>query len=595
MSDRLDELEKENASLRKINRVLMDRVERSIDSSNNAFGVFEHNILLQKHIEQRTAELRETSSELARLLENQRRISSQLAESKARLDQLARHSRTIAWEIDPEGRFTYISSVVEPVLGYRPEDLVGGACYWELCPEKNQDRFKKDFLSIINRQEKISRLTRQARTKNGSRIWLSTNALPLLGAKGELLGYRGSDTDISEQKQAEQERETLQAQLLQAQKMESVGLLAGGIAHDFNNLLQAISGQIQLLVQNKPEDHPDLPRLKSVASSIDRAAQLVKQLLFFSRKAEVQSQPLDLNAGIKDTLKMLKRTIPRMISIEFLPGEDLWQVCGDPVQVEQVVLNLGRNAADAMPDGGTMTIETANTRLDTDYAKTRPDMEPGEYVLMSVSDTGRGMDKETVKHIFDPFFTTKKQGQGTGLGLASVYGIVKKHGGHILCYSRPGQGTTFKIYWPVSYEDSRGRESAQNTARTSLQGSETIMIVEDEEEIRELTSEALQEQGYRVIPVSNGEEALEIFHSQKQPVHLVILDLNMPGMGGHQCLEELMARDPHLPVLISSGYSAAGLAESTSSAGASGFIGKPYHLTELLTEIRRTLDSTPER
>ena len=594
MSDRLAELERENASLRKINQVLMERVERSIDSSSDAFGVFEHNILLQKHIEQRTAELRKTGAELGQLLEKQQQVSAELAENKARLDQLARHSRTIAWEVDALGRFTYISPVVEPVLGYQPQELVNKAYYWELHPVNGREDFKQSFLNIIAKREKISAFPRKALTREQEQLWLSTNALPLFGNKGELLGYRGSDTDITEQKLAEEERETLQAQLLQAQKMESVGLLAGGVAHDFNNLLQAISGHIQLLLQKKPADHSDVPHLQGIASSIDRAAQLVKQLLFFSRKAEVKKQPLDLNRRIKEAVTMLERTIPRMITIELKLGEDLNPVCADPVQIEQVLFNLGRNAADAMPEGGKMTIETSNVCLDAEYSRTHLDIEPGKYLLMTISDTGGGMDRETVDHIFDPFFTTKEQGKGTGLGLATVYGIVKKHGGHILCYSQPEQGTAFKVYWPISDRPDRAVETENPKTREALCGTENILVVEDEQDIRDLTREALESYGYKVFTASSGEEALDLFSGMEDGVHMVVLDLNMPGMGGHQCLRELLQRDPGLPVLISSGYSAAGLTDTPANAGAAGFIAKPYHLTDLATEVRRVLDRSKD-
>ncbi len=253
--------------------------------------------------------------------------------------------------------------------------------------------------------------------------------------------------DITEQKRAEEEREKLQSQLFQAQKMESIGLLAGGIAHDFNNLLHAMGGNLELLDRKIPEDHPGKRRIQNIQKSMGRAALLVRQMLLFSRKAGTSRQVLDLNQEIQEAVGMLERTIPRMIKIEFLPDKDLWPVNADPIQVEQVLLNLGTNAADAMPDGGSLVINTANTVVDQDSGN---DLAPGRYVLMSLTDTGTGMDQDTLEKIFDPFFTTKEVGKGTGLGLASVYGIVKAHGGHITCESEPGQGTTFKIYWPVA-------------------------------------------------------------------------------------------------------------------------------------------------
>ncbi|RQD64536.1 MAG: response regulator [Desulfonatronovibrio sp. MSAO_Bac4] len=587
---RLKDLEKENASLRKINQVLMERVERSIDSSSDAFGIFEHNILLQKHIEERTAELRKTSQKLADLLEEQRKVSAQLTESKTRFDQLASHSRTITWEINPEGLFTHVSPVVEKVLGYRPEELIGKKYYFDTHPREGRDDFRNQLLETLSMHGKVSSLARVALTRDNNHIWLSTNIIPVLDSHSRIISYWGSDTDITRQKLAEKEREALQSQLLQAHKMESVGVLAGGVAHDFNNLLQAISGNIQLLLQDKPEGHPETSRLRTVATSIDRAVQLVKQLLFFSRKAEAARVPVDLNQNVRDALKMLERTIPRMISIELDLDDDLWQVSADPVQIEQVLLNLGGNAADAMPEGGRLVIETCNVQLDAEFAKVRLDLDPGAYVLMTVSDTGTGMDEETVSHIFDPFFTTKEVGKGTGLGLASVYGIVKGHEGAISCYSRPGQGTTFKIYWPVIADASEDRDTCLPKKDKPVGGTETILVVEDEDDIRELIVEVLKSYGYSVITAARGEEAVELFMDSSESIHLVILDLNMPGMGGHQCLLELLKIDPEARVLISSGYSAAGQAKATLRAGAAGFIGKPYLMAELLAKVREVVD-----
>ena len=255
--------------------------------------------------------------------------------------------------------------------------------------------------------------------------------------------------DITELKRSEEEQEKLQAQLLQAQKMESVGVLAGGIAHDFNNLLHAMGGNLELLDRKIPEDHPGKKRIPTIQKSINRAAQLVRQMLQFSRKAEAKTQDMDLNQEIQHAAEMLERTIPKMISIELDLDKDVWTIHADPVQVEQVLLNLGGNAADAMPDGGRLIIETSNVEVDEDLANEHTGLKKGEYVLLMVSDTGCGMDEDTVDKVFDPFFTTKEVGKGTGLGLASAYGIVQTHEGYISCQSQPGKGTAFKIYWPA--------------------------------------------------------------------------------------------------------------------------------------------------
>jgi len=398
--------------------------------------------------------------------------------------------------------------------------------------------------------------------------------------------------DISDRKQAEKERERLQLQLLHAQKMESIGRLAGGVAHDFNNLLQAMSGNVQLLLMGKENDHPDAPRLKTIAKSIDRSAHLVRQLLIFSRKSEAQRQRVDLNREVQEAAKILERTIPRMIRIELQLEKRLLPVHADPAQVELLLLNLGNNAAHAMSNGGQLVIQTKNVVLDENYAHAHAGTKPGRYVLMSVEDTGCGMDSNTLEHIFDPFFTTKEVGTGTGLGLASVYGIVNSHDGIILCLSEQGRGTTFQIFWPVMPGPVEAKHAPpMNTVMRK--GTESILVADDEEVIREVTREVLENSGYTVITAASGEEALSLFAEKGRLVDMVILDLSMPGMGGRQCLEELMRINPAARVLISSGYSPDGPAQKISKV-ATGFISKPYQLAELLAKVRQVLDDTQD-
>lgn len=391
-------------------------------------------------------------------------------------------------------------------------------------------------------------------------------------------------------RQAEEDRKKMESQLLQAQKMESVGLLAGGVAHDFNNLLQVMRGNIELALQSKHDDHPDARRLLSVIRSMDRAASLVQQLLLFSRKAESQKSIVDLNQEVKSLSQMLERTIPKMISLEKHLYPDVWPVFADPVQIEQALLNLVSNAMDAMPNGGKLFIETHNVELDQDFVNYNPGSTTGKHVLLTISDTGFGMDKKTMEHVFDPFFTTKEVNKGTGLGLASVYGIVKAHGGFIHCYSEPGAGTTFKIYLPAATQvDKDGVDSRQETP---LQGGhENILVVDDESDIRELAREAMEMLGYRVKTAASGEEALKVFKVQAKDIDLVLLDLNMPGMGGHKCLQELLTLDSSVKVVIASGYSANGHGKDAISSGAKSFIGKPYQLKKLAAIIREALDN----
>ena len=396
---------------------------------------------------------------------------------------------------------------------------------------------------------------------------------------------------LVEARQAEEEREKLHSQLLQAQKMESIGILAGGIAHDFDNLLHAMGGNLELLDCNKSDGHPDKKRLKTIQRSMDRATQLIQKLLLFSRKADIQREVLDLNREIRDAAKMLEPSIPRMISIELTLDENAWRVNADPIQVEQVLLNLGANAADAMPEGGRLIIETTNVTLDQNFIRTHTGARTGKYVLITVSDTGCGMDKEILQHIFDPFFTTKEVGKGTGLGLPSVYGIVKAHEGYVLCYSEPGQGTAFKIYWPAA-TSKPDKDQKNIQPRPSFDGgSGTILVVDDDDEIRDLTREVLENSGYKVLSAESGEQALNIFKEKAQDIDLVLMDLNMPGMGGSRCTREMIRIDPSIRVLVASGYSAKGHGRDVLEFGAKGFIAKPFQMNQLLVKIRELLES----
>jgi len=482
-------------------------------------------------------------------------------------------------------RMTKVNQAMLDQYGAKEEDFIGltPADLFTHDPEYGQHILRQ--LYDLGHQHVESR----ERRLDGTPIIIDGDYTCLYDEQGRIIGCFGVQHDITDRKQVEQEREKLQSQLIQAQKMESVGILAGGVAHDFNNLLHAMRGHIELLLQGKSEDHSDARRLLNVTKSMDRAAQLVQQLLLFSRKIEAHRVRVDVNQEVADVVRMLERTIPKMISFELHLDPAVWPILGDPVQIEQALLNLASNAVDAMPEGGRLTIETANVEVDEDFVRAHPGSASGRHLLLVVSDTGCGMDMETLEHIFDPFFTTKEVGRGTGLGLASVYGIVKAHGGHIQCYSEPGAGSTFRIYLPA-VEQGGGLMDGDAQETTLPGGSETILVVDDEPEIRDLTQEALEMLGYSVKMAVNGEQALDIYREHGKFIDLVLLDLNMPGMGGHKCLQELLRLDPTVRVLIASGYSASGQARDTLESGAAGFIGKPYQLRELEAAVRRVLD-----
>ncbi len=419
-------------------------------------------------------------------------------------------------------------------------------------------------------------------------MFIEIRAIPRFDRSGNLTGLVHIVRDITARKRGEEEKAKLGGQLLHAQKMEAIGTLAGGVAHDFNNILQVTVGYAELLLGDEgfPENHRE--DLKRIYQSSKQGADLVHRLLTFSRKAEIKPQPINLNRRIKEMRKMMQRTLPKMIDIQLILAERLPTIFADPTQIDQILMNLAVNARDAMPDGGKLIIETADVMLDEEYGKTNLVATAGRFVLLTVTDTGEGMDKETLEHIFEPFFTTKAVGEGSGLGLAMVYGIVQEHGGHIKCYSEPGNGTTFRIYLPAGASE---EQTEQPTVRELPRGgSETILLVDDEKMIRDLGSRILSRAGYKIITANNGKEALTVYKNRQNEIAMVILDLIMPEMGGKQCLGEILKINPEVKVLVASGYSANGPTKEALEGGAKAFVSKPFHMGELLQAVRNILD-----
>ncbi len=409
---------------------------------------------------------------------------------------------------------------------------------------------------------------------------------PVLDENGTVLGAIVVNQDITEQKQMEQ-------QLLQAQKMESVGRLAGGVAHDFNNLLTGITGHVSMALMDIPAKDPMRSNLEEIQRAADSAAALTRQLLSFSRKQIVEPKVLDLNQLIKRASKMLGRLIGEDVSLKVSADPTLGRIRMDPGQVEQILVNLAVNARDAMPDGGMLTLESRNVTLDESYGKRHGYTEPGEYVMLAVSDNGTGMDEETKEHLFEPFFTTKEQGKGTGLGLATVYGAVKQGRGSLEVYSELSVGTTFKIYFPRVEAPLQNLTSPQQKAMPK--GMETVFLVEDEELVRKLTHRVLQRLGYRVFAFQNGEDALDAFDSLDGPLHLLLTDIIMPGMNGRVLSEALQAKQPGLLVLFTSGYTEDVIAHHGVLEEGLQFIGKPYTPQSLAAKVRRVLDGAGKK
>jgi signal transduction histidine kinase/ActR/RegA family two-component response regulator len=401
---------------------------------------------------------------------------------------------------------------------------------------------------------------------------------------------RALQYNLEQLEQREKERNILQNQLLQAQKMEAIGTLAGGIAHDFNNSLQGILGYTQILIYEKTEDDPDLKLLEQIEKAAQRSSELTKQLLTFGRKLESQLRPLDLNQEVRQLKQLLERTIPKMIGIETHHGSNLKIINGDPIHIEQMIMNLSINARDAMAEGGKLVIECRNTILDENYCRRYLDVRPGEFVWLRISDNGKGMDKQTLEHIFEPFFTTKKSGQGTGLGLAMVYGIVKNHGGHITCESEPAKGTTFNIYFPIIQETELPHPERRKGKAKSSHGEETILLVDDEDYLRDLGRRMLTKFGYTVLTAADGETAVQLYREKGPQISLVILDLIMPGIGGKNCLDLILKDDPSARVIVASGYAVEPSTLRELELKSYGIITKPFELNQMLNVVRRTLD-----
>lgn len=422
----------------------------------------------------------------------------------------------------------------------------------------------------------------------GRSRWLTGRVAPLRDALGRIVGVTATIQDVTQRKAAEEVLRQTQDQLLQAQKMEAVGRLAGGIAHDFNNLLTAILGYGQFLLDNHPPGDPLHDDIAEVMRAGERAAALTRQLLAFSRRQVLEPRILDLNETMATVAKLLERVIGEDIELAVIPAPGLWRVSADPGQIERIILNLAVNARDAMPEGGTLTIETANVVFSPEAVRHRAPMRPGAYVRLAVSDTGVGMPPEVREHIFEPFFTTKSVGRGTGLGLATVYGIVKQSNGFIWCESTPGRGTTFEILLPRVEGEPEGEAERQVGVQTNGHG-ETILLVEDDPAVRDLARALLEARGYSVLAAPDGHQALHMADSHGGPLHLLLTDVVMPGLSGRDVAERLTASRPEVRVLYMSGYPDEVLGTRRVLGPDVHLLHKPFTAAVLLERVREAI------
>ncbi|MGO8704583.1 MAG: PAS domain S-box protein [Candidatus Brocadiia bacterium] len=486
----------------------------------------------------------------------------------------------------PDGRFMDANDAYCSILGYSKEELLRMKVLAVLHPD-DREAFLNAATNLVSGASSGYSAERRYVRKDGSELFGRITTRAVRGADGKFRYRIAMFEDITGRKRAEADRAALDEQLRQAQKMESVGRLAGGVAHDFNNILTGISGYTELALEQADAASPLHEDLAEVLRLSKRAAELTRQLLAFSRRQTLEPKVLNINDMIADTAKMLKRVLGEDVDLHFAPAPDLGNVRADVIQIEQVLMNLAINARDAMPDGGKLTIETANVELDAAYAAGHVSSVPGRYVLMAVSDTGHGMDAATQSHLFEPFFTTKDKSKGTGLGLATAYGIVKQHGGNIWVYSEAGKGATFKVYLPMVAEAAGAANPAAEAGVRS--GDETILIVEDEPTVRAIATRALKARGYVALTAGSAEEAEGLFSEHAERISLLLTDVVLPGINGPGLYERLRRRLPGLKVLYMSGHAGnAAVHQGVLDAGVA-FMQKPFTLETIARKVRQVL------
>jgi len=482
---------------------------------------------------------------------------------------------------DSLGIIEYVNPGFEILTGYTKSEALGNSLRILCSAAKAPEVYEAMWQTVRSGNTFRGNVVNQKR--NGEAFSVEKTITPLRDSAGQITHFISTDRDITE-------RCRLELQLLQAQKMDAIGRLAGGVAHDFNNLLMVISSYAELMLDSLSPKHPLRRNVQEIMGASRRAADLTRQLLVFGRKQVQTLQLLDLNLVIDEISRMLLRLIGEDIEFVFIPGAQLGIVKADPVQIEQVLMNLAGNARDAMPDGGKLTIETIAIKLDEEYVQKHAAVPAGDYILLTVTDSGMGIAPQHLPHIFEPFYSTKEENEGTGLGLATVYGVVRQSGGFVWVYSEPGMGTTFKIYLPSVHAANWKRPHAETVEEFTPHGCETILLVEDEPAVRQSEREFLLLNGYLVLEASDGEDALHLVAGFNGPIHLMISDVVMPRIGGAKLAERLRSLRPDLKVLFVSGYAEATVLRQEGIDLATGFLQKPFSLKTLARKIREVIE-----
>jgi len=492
-------------------------------------------------------------------------------------------------EVDLKGRFTFFNKSFQKILGYSSEELMGMSYRYYAADETNMKRVGEAYRRVFDTGESLHDFVWEVVRKDGVRRSVEVSAYLIRDKENNAVGFRGLVKDVTERRRAELEKEKLQDQLNQAQKMESVGRLAGGVAHDFNNKLSVILGYSEMALMEMEKEDPHYQMLKNIQDTAKQSADLTRQLLAFARKQTIAPRTLSLNEMVEGMLKMLRRLLGEDIDLAWEPDTNLWWVNMDPSQIDQILVNLCVNARDAISGVGKIIIETENVVADESYCAEHVECMPGEYVMLAVSDDGTGMDKEILDNIFEPFFTTKEVDKGTGLGLSTVYGIVKQNNGFVNVYSEPGEGTTFRIYIPRHVTETGAQEAVFADDYPRGEG-ETILLVEDDTKILDLGKTMLKALGYRVLTANSTDEALAKVEAESETIHLLLTDVVMPRMSGGELADTIKSRRPEIKALFMSGYTADVIAHHGVLDKGVHFIEKPFSMGSLARKIREALE-----
>ena len=525
------------------------------------------------------------------------KIEDELLESKGILNSIINTIPDIVYRLDVNGKITFINDVIKN-YNYEPQELIGKDIYELVHPDdlekskycvkerRTGERRTRAFeLRLLTAEQKSVPFEVRSKGLYDERVFLlQAEGIYKSDSPNEktFIGTQALARDISDYKKME-------AQLRQSQKMEAVGLLAGGVAHDFNNLLTVITGYTDLLMAVFKENDDNYKKLQHIRESAISASQLTAQLLAFSRRQILKPEVINLNDTIRKMKSILRRVIKESVKLEFILDENLNNIKTDPLQMEQIIMNLATNANDAMENGGTLTIETKNVFLDEEYTEKHMGTKTGAYVQMKIIDTGVGIDDKVLENIFEPFYTTKEMGRGTGLGLATVYGIIKQSGGNIWVDSRPGKGSSFNIYLPQT-DEKLTIHNAREGKKEQISGSETILVVEDQQDILDLISMSLSDSGYNVLVASDGNEAMKVVVNYKKAIHLLLTDVIMPNINGQELAENLSVVYPDLKVIYMSGYADNAIARLGVLDVDQNFIQKPFTPFELVKKIQEILN-----